>query len=137
MPKLPRHTRVKRHAVYTVAEAADVTGMHRQTVIRWIRGAGLPAVTDSRPWLIEGAVLKDWLIARRDAGRCRLGPGQFYCLPCRRAVQPDPGLVEIRPHRRGTRQAIGLCPCGERLVHRVISSDNVERFVTVPGGAAA
>ncbi|MEO1276567.1 MAG: helix-turn-helix domain-containing protein [Pseudomonadota bacterium] len=120
MPKLPSHARVKRHAVYTVAEAAEVTGMHRRTVMRWIKGDGLDAVTDARPWLIEGAVLKDWLLARREDGRCRLAPDALYCLACRTAVRPDPALVEVRPHRAGTSLVVGLCPLCTRLTHRIV-----------------
>ena len=53
MPKHPSPQRVKRHQIYTVWEAADAVGVHRQTVIRWIKDKGLSADMSRRPWLIE------------------------------------------------------------------------------------
>ncbi|MEM6489761.1 MAG: helix-turn-helix domain-containing protein [Pseudomonadota bacterium] len=128
MPKLPAHTRVKRHAVYTVAEAAEVTGMHRQTVVRWIRHGGLPAARDARPWLISGGDLKDWLLERRAATRCTLAPREIYCLACRAARQPYADLVEERRYRHGTTLLIALCPCGTSLMHRVVRDADLPRF---------
>ena len=69
--------------------------------------------------------LKRWLIERRDAGRCRLGPDEMYCLPCRAAHRPDPDLVEVTPHRGSTCLAIGLCPACARLTQRIVRADDL------------
>jgi excisionase family DNA binding protein len=53
MPQRPAHHRVKQHLVYSVGEAVEVLGVHRQTVVRWIRIDSLPADTERRPWLIR------------------------------------------------------------------------------------
>ena len=72
MPKHPSPQRVKRHQIYTVWEAANVVGVHRQTVIRWIKDKGLSADMSQRPWLIEGREFKAFLEERRSRGKCRL-----------------------------------------------------------------
>ncbi len=48
MPKNPSPQRVKRHQIYTVWEAADAVGVHRQTVIRWIKDN---RVRDLHEWI--------------------------------------------------------------------------------------
>ena len=65
MPKHPSPHRVKRHQIYTVWEAADAVGVHRQTVIRWIKEKGLPADTSRRPdpWEVPAAARPDILPA--------------------------------------------------------------------------
>ena len=65
MPKHPSPQRVKRHQIYTVWEAADAVGTHRQTVIRWIKDKGLSADTSQRPWLIEGKEFEPPRFCRR------------------------------------------------------------------------
>lgn len=44
-------SRVKVHRSYTVDEAARLLGVTKGTIRRWI-GAGLPAITDRKPFLI-------------------------------------------------------------------------------------
>lgn len=131
MPRRPAHHRVKRHQVYTVAEAAEVIGMHRQTVARWIggkEGAPLPADRDRKPWLIRGEDLKRWLIARKESARTRLGPGEVYCLPCRRSVRPDGGIADFLAREGRTGMLVGLCPHCGRLVNRVVREADLPRI---------
>lgn len=45
--------RIKTHQIYSVWEAANALGKHRQTVIRWIKTGGLVADTTQKPWLIR------------------------------------------------------------------------------------
>ena len=123
MPRRPAPHRVKRHQVYTVAKAAEVIGMNRQTVTRWIVGKGgapLPAARDRKPWLIRGDELKRWLIARKEGVRTRLGPGEIYCLPCRRPVRPDGGFVDFKVREGRAGMLLGLCPHCGRMVNRAV-----------------
>lgn len=45
-------------------------------------------MTSRRPYLVRGAELRRFLIARRDEARCQLGAGQLFCLSCRAARHP-------------------------------------------------
>lgn len=126
MPKRPAHHRVKVHQVYTPAEAAETIGVHRKTVRRWISKTALPADTTCRPWLIRGADLKSWLIARRIDGKSTLEPGELYCLPCRSAKWPALGAVDYRPRTDRNGLLVGLCPDCERLIHRAVRRDELD-----------
>ena len=61
MTRLPAPNRIKTHRIYTVWEAAEALGKHRQTIIRWIKEKGLIADTSQRPWLIKGSDMKEFL----------------------------------------------------------------------------
>ena len=127
MPRRPAHHRVKMHQVYTPAEAGEVIGVHRKTITQWIRKANLPADTTRKPWLIRGADLKPWLIERRATGKSKLGPGEIYCLPCRSAKLPAFDAVDYRPRTERSGMLVGLCPDCERLIHRIVRRDDLER----------
>ena len=68
MPKKPSPNLIKKHRVYTPWEASNALGVHRQTVLRWIKGKGLVADKAGTPWLIKGYDLKSFLGERRAAG---------------------------------------------------------------------
>jgi len=65
MARLPSPNIIKMHNIYTVWEAAEALGMHRQTILRWINDKGLIADKSSKPWLIDGKCLKAFLGLRR------------------------------------------------------------------------
>ena len=128
MPKHPSPQRVKRHQIYTVWEAAAAVGVHRQTVIRWIKDKGLSADMSQRPWLIEGRVLKVFLEERRTRGKCRLRPDQIFCLPCRGPMNPDGRMVDFHFKTPSTGCLIGICPDCDRLMHRIIRRADLDQF---------
>ena len=128
MPRRPNYRKVRSHQVYTVAEAAEVLGAHRQTVRRWVRACGLPAAIDQKPWLIAGKDLKHFLEARSRASKCPLGPEEFYCLPCRTRRQPDGALADYRPKSPTVGMLGGLCPACGRLMHRTIRRADLGRL---------
>jgi len=72
--------RIKGKYSYTVEEAARALNLHRNTVRNWVRRGGLPAMTGSRPYLILGVVLVEFLKARRLALKRKCGLGELYCL---------------------------------------------------------
>ena len=127
MPKQPAHHRVKRHEVYTLAEAAATVGVHRKTVARWVRDGGLLADRSGKPWLIRGGELKDWLAARRESGKRPLQDGFLYCLPCRGARRPDGAIADFKPRTERSGLLIGLCPTCGRLMHRIVRHDDLAR----------
>jgi excisionase family DNA binding protein len=124
MPRKPDPRWIKVHRVYTVAEAAEVLGLHRQTVLRWIKSEALSADRMRKPWLVDGAVLKAFLGARRWDGRCRLALAQLYCLGCRAARIPDGRLADFTLTCQGAGTLMGLCPnCGAAMYKAVRRED--------------
>jgi excisionase family DNA binding protein len=101
MAKRHDRRRVKIHINYDITEVADLLGVHKHTVRRWI-AAGLPTTDDKRPLLIHGAELLAFLKTREPAKqRCK--PGEFFCLGCKspkRAAGDMAGLcAALRPSR--------------------------------------
>ncbi len=128
MPRRPNYRKVRSHQVYTTAEAAEKLGVHRQTVRRWVCDCGLPAAMDQKPWLIDGRDLKRFLEDRCRASKCPLGPGEFFCLPCRTRRRPDGGLADYRPKSPAVGMLSGLCPACGRLMHRTIRHADLGRL---------
>lgn len=84
---------VRKHEVYTAAEAAVLLGRTAWPVRRWIADDDLPAARDQKPWLIDGHDLKRFLDDRDRARQVTLSETEFYCLSCRAARSPTLGLV--------------------------------------------
>jgi excisionase family DNA binding protein len=118
--------RIKGKYSYTTEEAARALNLHRNTVRNWIRRGGLAAMTGSRPHLILGAVLVEFLKGKRLAKKRKCGIGELYCLKCRVPRKPIPDLIEHRPMMSGRTRVVAICSVCERLMHRFVASRNLE-----------
>jgi excisionase family DNA binding protein len=131
--------RIKAKYSFTVEEAARVLNVHRDTVRNWVRIGGLLVMTGSRPHLILGAELIDFLKGRRLARKRKCQRGEFYCLKCRAPRKPVEELIEYRPMASGRTQVIGICTKSERLMHRIVANRNLQvtlqEFGVHPGPA--
>ena len=94
--RYPNPHLIKIHRSYTVEEAALRLGKHKNTVRNWI-DQGLPVISEKRPTLIMGAVLRQFLVAKRAAGKrpCKLG--EFYCFRCRGPRTPFGNMADFVP----------------------------------------
>lgn len=128
MPKKPSPNRIKRHRVYTVWEAAEAMGLHRETVKRGVQKNGLVADTSLRPWLLEGSDLKTFPEARRRSGQTRLGTGKIFCLPCRAPKFPGEKMAEFRMRTVTTGALVELCPDCGRPMHGIIQRAALPRL---------
>ena len=129
MPRKPHQRRLdprraKTHYSYTVAEAAQVLGVHRNTVRSWSRN-GLQTVKTGGTVLILGDELRAYLTRQRAKRRVRCPPGSMYCLKCREARRPAEGMVETLAITATTVNLRGLCPDCGCLMHR---RANVQRL---------
>ncbi|MFN3859649.1 MAG: helix-turn-helix domain-containing protein [Caulobacter sp.] len=112
--------RAKLHLNYTVAEAARLFGVHRNTVNAWLK-AGLRSFMAGRTRLILGEDLRAFLEKRRRSRRNPLRPGHMHCMACREARTPDPELIEwVSNSAGGGGNLRGLCPRCGALMHRRI-----------------
>lgn len=111
---------VKIHRNYTVKEAAELFGVHKNTVRDWIR-RGLPTIADDRrPALILGRSLVEFLKKQRAASKCPCKAGQIYCVRCRCAIHPAGGAVSYVPSSETLGSLVGRCPaCNSRVYRRV------------------
>ena len=107
------------HRSYDVAEVARLLGVDRRTVRRWMDN-GLPSIRDTRPFLILGRDLVEFLSAKaRPKARC--GPGQMFCLRCQLAREVALNEAEIVHASAVSFNLRALCnPC-TAVMHRRVS----------------
>ena len=122
MPKRPGWRNVKIHRTYTIEEAAQKTGVAKGTVARWLTSGKLPAITDRRPYLIQGQDLIAFLKAGRTPKRkCRLH--EAYCFSCREVREPAGNMADLVQVSATTGDLQSLCcHCGGMMHKRVSMS---------------
>jgi excisionase family DNA binding protein len=131
MAKKPSPARIKKHRIYTTWEAAEALGLHRKTIVRWIKNHGLQAEQTRKPWLIDGAGLKAFLEARRGKDKARLASGEVYCLPCRAARVPAERMAEFQMQSQTKGVLSGICPVCDRLMHRFLRRADLDAMRTI------
>ncbi len=110
--------RVKRHRSYRIDEAAQAVNACRATVRRWIKN-GLPTVRDTRPALILGSDLIDYLTRKPQGPKCALG--ECYCLKCRAPRQPALGMADFIPLTEKGGNLRALCSACGSVMHKRLS----------------
>ena len=113
--------RIKIHFSYSVSEAAKLLCVHKNTVKQWIRTGGLPALTDTRPYLILGPELKRFLEARREAARKPCAAGELFCLKCRAPRRAAGDLLDYEPKSAKSGNLKGICSVCETFIYRRIA----------------
>jgi excisionase family DNA binding protein len=112
--------RAKVHYSYTVAEAAVLLGVHRNTVRHWIK-AGLSTLRAGGLTLVLGDELRTFLMRRQARRRVHCPPGSMFCLKCRAARRPPESLLEVATITATTANLRSICPDCESLMHRRVS----------------
>ena len=123
---------IKRDYPYFVSEIADLFGLHRNAVRRWIR-TGLPTIDDRRPLLVHGGELIDFLCTRQTQRKRKCAAGEFYCFRCRRPRRPLFNRIDVEI-RGGTKLNLsGVCEtCGTRM-NRAGSADRIDQYQQIFG----
>ncbi|MDR3449587.1 MAG: helix-turn-helix domain-containing protein [Alphaproteobacteria bacterium] len=116
---------MKIHRSYTVDEAARLLGRCKESVRRWIKSGKLVALTDRKPWLIEGRDLEDFLKASRTP-RQKCQPDECYCVKCRKPQKPACAMVEYIPLTPTDGNLRALCPTCQCLMHKRVSRAALE-----------
>jgi hypothetical protein len=78
---------IKIHRSLSVVEVARTLGVHKNTVANWLKN-GLRPIDDQRPILIQGRVLRAFLLQRRNSQKRRCAVDELYCLKCRAPKSP-------------------------------------------------
>jgi hypothetical protein len=116
----PNYRLVKIHRNYTVEEIANLFEIHKNTVRAWVK-AGLPVCDDTRPMLILGRDLAEFLKAKRTKNKRPCGPGEIYCVRCRGPKSPAGNMAEYRPQTATLGNLVGICPDCEGMIFRRVS----------------
>jgi len=113
---------------YTFAEISETLNVHTRTVQSW-RQQGLKVIDEaSKPYLVYGGELKQFLKTKRQNQKHPLIAGEFFCPKCRcaRKSRPENLTFEITTRKLGktSKQAFirGICEaCNHPLL--LFSSD--------------
>lgn len=126
MSGLPSPNLIKTHYVYTVWEAAQALGRHRQTVIRWVKDKGLAADRTKIPWLITGKDLKEFLGHRRAKSKTKLSLHHLFCFGCKSAQEPDGKFAEYNQTTSTTGMLKAICPFCSCIMNKVVRRSDIE-----------
>jgi excisionase family DNA binding protein len=120
MAKRPNWRNVKIHRSYTVEEAAQLLGVAKGTVLRWVKSGDLPALKEQKPFLILGSDLQAYLKGRkRDKQTC--GPAECYCFTCRAPRNAAGRMADFWPVTAKTGNLQALCASCGGLMHKTVS----------------
>ena len=126
---------VKANISHSVQDIAELFGLHKNAVLRWIRDDGLPLVDKGKPYLVYGQNLIDFLTARQNSRRKKCQPDEFYCLPCRAPRHPVIGSITHR-HLTSTKiQIQAICAtCGRNLkrISNIMQLANFQKIYAQP-----
>lgn len=86
--RLYPHNRIRYWYAYDLEEICtlfDDTGLHIQTIRKWINKDGLEPIDTAKPTLIYGYALIEFLKRHNDKGKCVTPFNKIYCLKCQDA----------------------------------------------------
>ncbi len=126
--------RVKLHRSYTLEQLADVVGVTIGTVRRWCK-MGLPCLTDTRPFLVEGRSFKVFHAEKLAAKKTRLQLFEVYCLGCKKPRTPQSGLVDFKPMVKSRARIMAICPVCEGIARRIIRRGDLRKWAVKFGFA--
>jgi len=105
---------------YTVQEIAELLGVHKNAVLRWLKD-GLHADRSQRPFLIRGDELARFLDERQNGKRCHCSPDEFFCFKCRTPRRAYLGMADIVIESPTRLRLRALCCACDTAVNKVQS----------------
>ena len=106
---------IRRDFCYRVDEVAELYGLHRQAVRRWLRDE-LRRIDDQRPVLIHGGDLIAFLDARQSKRKQACASGEIYCCRCKSPQRPRQNLVSVIFQNDTHLMLLAKCDtCGTRM----------------------
>ncbi len=125
---IPRLIKLLR--TYSVEEASDRLGVHKNTVRGWQR-KGLEPIDTSRPVLFLGSALRAYLETKRQKAKRPCPPGTLYCFKCRGPRPPALGMVDYTPRNASSGNLSALCGTCDSIMNR--SATRTSLATKMPG----
>lgn len=123
MPKQARLSGIKSFRCYTIAEAAEVSGVSPRTIRNWASD-GLRVMDGTRPALIRGDDLMDYIKRKRESRAVKTRIDTFYCLPCRKERHAAGGMADCEI-TDGRAKLTALCDVCGTVVSKPVSEANI------------
>ena len=118
--------RVKIHRSYTVQEITVLFGVHKNTVLNWVKN-GLPVIDNKRPMLIHGLDLRAFLKKQRKKNKQTCKPGELYCVKCRVPKLPAVGMVDFKTINEKIGHLKAICPDCNSIMNRRVRMAEIEQ----------
>ena len=112
---------------FTIAEAAELYGVHRNTVRHWLR-EGLKPLDARKPVLIHGSALNQFHTDRRGSLKRACGPDQIYCLKCRAPRRPALDMADYTQLTPSLGALAAICPVCDRIMTQRVNAARLARF---------
>lgn len=109
--RLYPHNRIRYWYVYDLDEVCELfrdTGLHIQTVRKWISQDGLKPIDRSKPILIYGHTLIDFLKAHNSKGKCVTPSDKMFCMKCQDARSIYQKKIKLE-HKNNFLKVSGCC----------------------------
>lgn len=115
------------HRSYPVRDIAEILGVHKGTVQRWIRSGRLKPNDDYRPMLVHGKTLREFL-KQRQPKKHRCGIDEWYCMKCRMPRKAAFSEAEITTANGKTCNVLALCETCGTAMHKRVSFNHFPAF---------
>ncbi len=123
----PNHRLVKIHRNYTVEEIAELFGMHKNTVLNWVKN-GLQTIDNKRPKLILGKDLITYLKKRREKNKQKCKPEELFCVKCREPKFPAGDMAEYSSVTELFGNLKAICPDCDSIINKRFSLSKIKEI---------
>lgn len=123
MPKQARLTGIKSLYCYTIEEASEVSGVSPRTIRNWASG-GLRVMDDTRPALIRGDDLRDYIKSKRNSRSVKTRINTFYCVKCRKERHAAEGFADCEVNE-GRAKLTAFCETCETVVSKPVAESRI------------
>ena len=113
---------IKATLSYSVQDIADLYGLHKGTVLLWLKN-GLQPIDRQRPYLIRGDELARFLSARQGRRKRKCAVNEFYCFRCREPREAHSGTVRLAPDGSNRVRLKAACSVCSTPVNKVQSME--------------
>jgi hypothetical protein len=120
---------ISKHQSYEIADIASKLRVARGTVARWLK-AGLPAIKDRKPYLIQGADLIAFH-ADRKRPKQKCGSAECYCFRCHVPRRPALDMADIVIATGPTGNLHALCEVCTTHMHKRVSLKHLDALCAV------
>jgi hypothetical protein len=86
--------RISSKMSYSVQEIAELCSLHKNAVLTWVR-SGLKTIDQKKPYLINGAVLIEYINNKQKSRKHKCKPNELFCFKCRQPRKPKTDSVSI------------------------------------------
>lgn len=119
--------RAKSLRCYTIAEAAELYGVHRNTVRHWL-AHGLTPIDNARPTLIDGSVLNAFHKEQAQGSKTKCGPAELYCFRCRAPRKPALSMADYEHTSDQVGTISAICPACGTIMKQKVGLKRLEGF---------